>query len=505
MTSIVSGELRDFQGNLLPSTKVVITPVSGVATIEGTARVPRAIEVFTNGSGVLTVALEAATYLGQVMGATGLLQFVMTPPSQDPGPTSNLALWLQSNPPIQPSDVALSAAAAAAAQASATSAGQSEVAAAGSAAAAAAITGSGNGLFPNGSESAPSVSAASDTNTGMYFPSPDTVGWATGGVLRMLLNSTGMIGIGTGSPQNRLTVAGPTSYVSVVNATAGTDAAPSFGGIRFYGFGEAAADLVASVDAGNSRTQSFGGTLRFMTQPAAGGGLVERMRVGPSGNIGIGTTSPQNLTTISGATPYLSVHNTVPGTDAAPSFGGIRFYGFGETAADLVACVDAGNSRTENFGGVLRFMTQPAAGGGPVERMRLTAPGELQIAGAVDQGAFNLQVNGTGVWAAGAYVNGSDERLKEDIAPLADASEVVARLRPVTFRYKESHSRDQSVQPGFIAQELQEALAKEVYLDGVVQPGPEHLNVAYQALVPILTKALQEALDRIAALEARIG
>ena len=147
--------------------------------------------------------------------------------------------------------------------------------------------------------------------------------------------------------------------------------------------------------------------------------------------------------------------------------------------------------------GYLAFMP------GTSERMRITSAGEVYIAGTADQGAYNLQCNGTGVWGAGAYVNGSDRNLKENIAPLADALNVVAALNPVTFRYKEDYSKDQSTQPGFIAQELQEALIDQVYLDGVVQAGPKHLNVAYQALVPILVKAIQELTARVAQLEGK--
>jgi hypothetical protein len=68
----------------------------------------------------------------------------------------------------------------------------------------------------------------------------------------------------------------------------------------------------------------------------------------------------------------------------------------------------------------------------------------------------------------------------------------------VLFR---SYSKDQSIQPGFIAQELQEALGGEVYVDGVVQAGPKHLNVAYQSLIPVLVKAIQELTARVAQLE----
>ena len=127
------------------------------------------------------------------------------------------------------------------------------------------------------------------------------------------------------------------------------------------------------------------------------------------------------------------------------------------------------------------------------------------IAGSSDQGAYNLQCNGTGVWGAGAYVNGSDERLKENIADLNDASKVVANLRPVTFSYKSDYSKDTSIQPGFIAQDLQQALAGEIYADGIVTKGEKYLNVAYQTLIPVLTKSLQEALKEIDALKSRVN
>jgi hypothetical protein len=128
--------------------------------------------------------------------------------------------------------------------------------------------------------------------------------------------------------------------------------------------------------------------------------------------------------------------------------------------------------------------------------------GEL-IVGTTDNGAYNLQCNGTGVWGAGAYVNGSDARLKDNIATLNDGLNVVSQLRPVTFKYKPDYSKDQNVQTGFIAQELQAVLAGKDYVDGIVQAGPNHLNVAYQSLIPILVKAIQELTARVAELEAK--
>jgi hypothetical protein len=137
------------------------------------------------------------------------------------------------------------------------------------------------------------------------------------------------------------------------------------------------------------------------------------------------------------------------------------------------------------------------------ERMRITAGGEVYVAGTTDQGAYNLQVAGTGVWGAGAYVNGSDARIKDDVAPIMSGLDVVTKLRPVQFRYKESWSKERFLQPGFIAQELQEAMSDQPYLEGVVQQGPQYMSVAYQSLIPVLTKAIQELSAKVAALEAR--
>jgi hypothetical protein len=129
--------------------------------------------------------------------------------------------------------------------------------------------------------------------------------------------------------------------------------------------------------------------------------------------------------------------------------------------------------------------------------------GEVLCGNATDNGPYNLQCNGTGVWGAGAYVNGSDARLKDDITTLNDGLNVVSQLRPVTFKYKPDYSKDQNVQTGFIAQELQAVLAGKDYVDGIVQAGPNHLNVAYQSLIPILVKAIQELTARVAELEAK--
>jgi hypothetical protein len=200
----------------------------------------------------------------------------------------------------------------------------------------------------------------------------------------------------------------------------------------------------------------------------------ERMRIDASGNVGIGTT--------------------VPASKFAVSTGDSKKQFTVDISADPV--VKVGLPDWYNTGSIA-FVN--GSGG---ERMRITSGGEVYIAGTTDQGAFNLQCNGTGVWGAGAYTNGSDERLKENVADITEGLEVVKKLRPVSFNYKPEHSKDTSKQAGFIAQELLVALEGKDYLEGTVSQGPEFYNVAYQNLIPVLAKAIQELSAKVEALEA---
>jgi len=213
-----------------------------------------------------------------------------------------------------------------------------------------------------------------------------------------------------------------------------------------------------------------------------------------SGNVGIGTSSVFYKLQVKPAT------NVNIGFDN----------GGASSCARISAINDALNANTDLQIQASNVLFNNAGN----ELMRITAGGEVYIAGTTDQGAYNLQCNGTGVWGAGAYVNGSDERIKDDIEPIASGLDVVEKLNPVTYRYKESWTKDQSVQTGFIAQELLTALDGQVYVDGVVQQGgsENYYSVAYQNIIPILTKAIQElkaeldeAKARIASLEGNVN
>jgi hypothetical protein len=345
------------------------------------------------------------------------------------------------------------------------------------------------------------MSTINTNNSGIVFTgnTDGTLDLATGGTTRMTIDGSGNVSIAAGNlaftgtaqritgdmsnatASNRLafqssTTNGNTNIEILPNGTA------TRSDLLLNNSSDPANSSLAQVFISNTEMRilsSQRGTGSALPMTFYTGGS-ERVRIDTSGNVGIGTNAPSGNFQVSAANVRVRFSNTAA-TASTFAFG-----------ADS-SLVWLGSETNADF----YFITNNT------EKMRIKAGGEVYIAGTNDQGTYNLQVNGTGVWGAGAYVNGSDARLKDDITTLNDGLNVVSQLRPVTFKYKPDYSKDQNVQTGFIAQELQAALEGKDYLDGIVQAGPNHLNVAYQSLIPILTKAIQELTARVAELEAK--
>jgi hypothetical protein len=339
-----------------------------------------------------------------------------------------------------------------------------------------------------------------------------------GSTTSMVVNGAGNVGIGTTSPNAKLNISGTGDLSYIYNSGASsTDA-------NFYVY-SATIDHFMIRNSGNVGIGTASPTarltvideVRVKTASTTGVGLskdasgaylynidntfmafgtnnTERMRITSGGLVGIGTSSPSSLLHLStaNASNQLLLQSTT-GTNAAymnfKNTGGNNFIGVDNstgTALFVTGGAAYGFSMVSESAYPLVFGTNNT------ERMRITSGGEVYIAGTTDQGAYNLQVNGTGVWGAGAYVNGSDIALKQNILPLDNSLELVKKMKPVTYTYKESYSTDNSIQTGFIAQDLQELLKDKNYLNGIVKQGPEYLNVAYQNLIPLLVKAIQE-------------
>jgi hypothetical protein len=111
----------------------------------------------------------------------------------------------------------------------------------------------------------------------------------------------------------------------------------------------------------------------------------------------------------------------------------------------------------------------------------------------------------TGTGSAVAYNTSSDYRLKENVVPLTGAVDRLNQLQVHRFNF--IADPDKTVD-GFIAHEAQAVVPECVTgeKDAVDADGnPVYQGIDQSKLVPLLTAALQEAIGRIEALEAKVA
>ena len=197
-----------------------------------------------------------------------------------------------------------------------------------------------------------------------------------------------------------------------------------------------------------------------------------------------------------------------------------------ELAAGITAVVD-GTPGNNDMPGALQFLTTPNGTTGPLTRMVIDNGGNVLVGYTSTQGAYKLQINSQ-IFATSATIATSDGKYKTNVIPLTNALSLVTRLNPVQFEWKQHpiHNFDRA-QPtvGFIAQEVEQVLANEPYLNSIVKKNictiepeerDENGNVTKEAvkeefagiaegnMIAILTKAIQEQQQIIENLTSRL-
>ena len=219
----------------------------------------------------------------------------------------------------------------------------------------------GRASFSAGTVSAPSITTTGDVNTGIFFPAADTIAFTEGGTERMRIDSAGNVGIGISSPASKLQVSGAgTQEILVTNTSTGSLS------LRH-------ATTIATVGTVNNIP------LKFETNNT------ERMHIDTSGNVGIGTSSPQSKMQVSsGANPYV-VQNSgraVYGIDiqatagGSGAFGGAISFGNGGSGRSAISAVQ-GTADADTAGLSFFVHTSSLAAADAVEAMRIDSSGSL--------------------------------------------------------------------------------------------------------------------------------
>lgn len=481
-----------------------------------------------------------------------------------------------------------------------------------------------------GSAATPAIAPTGDSNTGIFFPSADTIAFSEGGAESFRLTSDGNLLIGTttnftnttnsgalaltgiatrqveissGTPdttsnagiyyQNSSVYSGDNGATSKVftglyiapqisnNATGGTNSLDVYGAriinninntattARFtaYGIGISNTRNSSNDLSTNTNNSLFGitiGTNHSNTLPTTAvtgsaasyyGNLINssgtmNFAIGNQQWIRCGFQNTALTNTTNSAEIFsagLQVGSATGGTSTLTNAYGYR-----------IGAINVGASGTlTNFYGL--YIATPTVTGTLTNRwaiyttdanMPSSHAGYFLIGYTSSNGAYPLQVNGQ-IFATSSTIATSDGRYKKDIKPITDGLDIVKKLNPVQFNWKEHKAHNfntDTLTVGFIAQEVQEVLKDKPFLNSVIKKSEvtwetetdefeeidekveienddgtfdyeikkvlkpikekhseEFYGIAESNLIAILTKAVQELTAKVEALEEKLS
>jgi hypothetical protein len=238
----------------------------------------------------------------------------------------------------------------------------------------------------------------------------------------------------------------------------------TLGGIAFNGcdgtdFETFGASIAAQVD-GTPGANDMPGRIVFSTTADGASSPTERMRIDSTGYVGVNVTNPA----------VFNSYFTAASTSASKAAG--VFFGNAASNDGMAAVQIAKSSATNTSSQVLvDFWID-----------------------SFNTGSGRIVANGA---SSAAFASYSDIRLKDNIQDLPGQLANICNLRPVEFDYKDGSGH----QIGFIAQEVQ-----QVYPDVVATGDNDMLTLTgWSKTEARLVKALQEAVERIETLEAKVA
>lgn len=277
-------------------------------------------------------------------------------------------------------------------------------------------------LTSNPSNPGNTISASfwNQANVGPTISGLQFVVQTNGTTERLRINNEGNVGIGTTNPQGKLHISSGTDGDCVLILQADTDNNNENDNprIEFRQDGNYITSTITNEDNVLALTNAtaVNGGIKFKTLNTAAndhGNTIERMRITPDGNVGIGTTSP-----------YAKLHVNGTGDSGTSLASASRKYFIGtQSGTSLV-----GDTSISNFGTISIYANQEI----------------VTSSWFISHGSSTY----------------SDARIKKNIVDINDASalETIRAIKPKKYDYKDNLTAGSQTVWGFIAQEVAETL-----------------------------------------------
>jgi hypothetical protein len=325
---------------------------------------------------------------------------------------------------------------------------------------------------------------------------------------KMIILNNGNVGIGTTGPTEKLHVAGDGRFEGSLDLGHGSASEYSLEiGASRTGNGFAYVDLIGDTtypDYGLRMIRNNGGANTSSAITHRGTGILlietneaapivfnttaaERMRILSGGNVGIGTTAPQQLLHVLGATDgYMMVQGANDAGNAGIYFKKEDTTGTMDRTKGLI--LFHSNLGTGYGRGHLGFCLNSADDNTVVsvsdEKFRMVDNGDFLADG--DVVAYSTTI--------------SDARYKTNIQPIESALDKVNQMRGVSFDWTAVRSGREF---GVIAQEI-EKIAPEVVSEKELLNGDTMKTVSYTSLVPFLIESIKELTQQVNELKAQL-
>jgi hypothetical protein len=219
------------------------------------------------------------------------------------------------------------------------------------------------------------------------FSTASIVFGTQGGTERMRITSEGNVGIGTASPESPLSIQANSTSSAIDLIGRSSDNGSR---ILFKDNAGATTSLIVNNDDEFRIAASTSKYIRFLTDNT------ERMRITSGGNVGIGTTTPSSLLTVSAiSNATIRLNSTDTSVLQNDVIGNLEFYSNDLDSPHISGFIKSIGGETFGRRNHLVFGTSITNNQDAVEVMRITSGGNVLI-GTTTDNVFKLDVNGTG-------------------------------------------------------------------------------------------------------------